>query len=146
MASSPGSEITGLQRGDGSVVAVSLSVGGPLIAGGAARVLAVNSYPPVGTLYRNDLLSVPDFAKILAEYPAKTAALKKNYATLEDLNEIQGFPTVTQTKVPLDEVLALRAAAVWMYAQPGFKTQMLTDGLNPRSRIPSPQSRTTSRR
>lgn len=126
-----GSYVQGFSRGDGPIMMTNLASTGALVKGGQARPILVTSVPPAGTLYRQYVLKVPTFASIKSTYPPKTATQKKEWAALDAFLGATSTPLVTQARVPSDEVAALRQAAVWMFAQAGFKTAILRDGQNP---------------
>jgi len=104
----------------------------------------VNNIPPAGTSYRAFTLNKPTIANLFKQYPGKTSTQDKSIAAVKALNSITGDPLVTQTKVTNDKVLALRAAAKWAFAQPGFKTTLLRRASIRPTSTRSLQSRTTS--
>jgi tripartite-type tricarboxylate transporter receptor subunit TctC len=127
-----GSYVQGFVRGDGPVMMTNLASTGPLVAGGTARALAVTSVPPVGTLYRQYVSSVPTFAQLEKQFPPKTTKQQKEWAALNAFFGATSTPLVTQTAVPGYKVDALRAAAVWMFKQSSFQSKMLGNGQNPK--------------
>lgn len=124
-------ETTGLLRGDGPMADIDLSLSCSILQAGKVIALATNVVPPVGTNCRKYLAAVPTLKQLEAKYPPKTKKLKTQWATLLSLLSITGNPTVTQTSVSGYKINTLRAALKWVYAQPGFRSEMLQFGLNP---------------
>jgi tripartite-type tricarboxylate transporter receptor subunit TctC len=126
-----GTYVQGFVRGDGPIMVTNLQATGKLVAAGKARSILVNAVPPPGTLYRQYTLGIPTFASLENRYPPKTAKQKTEWAALNAFIGATSTPLVTQPGVAAYKVAALRAAAVWMFKQPGFKSQILADGQNP---------------
>jgi hypothetical protein len=126
-----GTYVAGFSRGDGPAMYTNIASTGPLVAQGKAVILATSIVPPVGTLYRSIAASAPTFAQLLRKAPTKTKLEREQVAAVEALLSAADIPVVTQTSVPEYKLDALRAAADWMFKQPGFRTQMLGEGENP---------------
>lgn len=123
---------TGYERGDANVTMSSLTALGALVAGGQAQVLAITTVPTAGTEFRAAIDSAPTFGKLEKQFPAKTKAQRNQYEALNAALTLTGQAVFTQTRVAADKVGVLRAAAVWAFQQPGFKTAMLAAAQNPK--------------
>lgn len=121
--------LSGFQRGDGPLAILQYSSAESLMSSGFARPIAITAIPPLGTLDRKYVVSTPTFAGLVKQYLPKNASKTQlNAAQVFDTFVKSTFPLVTQTKVPADRLVALRAAVVWAYKQPAFKVAALAAG------------------
>jgi hypothetical protein len=120
---------SGFARGDGPVTFTPLPYAASLIQGHQAVALAVTSKIPVGMDYRSLVDTAPTIAQLLAKYPPKTPALKKQYQALEALSLETGFPMIAPNRVPKDELAALEAAIKESFTVPTTKAALLFAGV-----------------
>ncbi|HVB04979.1 MAG TPA: hypothetical protein VNF07_01860 [Acidimicrobiales bacterium] len=126
-----GQQVAGFQRGDGQLAWVTLGVGGPLIQGGAAKVIAATSKAPKGMAYGRLIANVPTTADLLKQYPAKNRSERAAYAAVALIDQMAAvLPIFTQTGVDATRVDALRAAAKWAFQQSSLRTELLNQGQN----------------
>lgn len=112
--------VQGFIRGDCAVTDVPLSTAGPLIQGGQAIPILLTAKPAKGELYSSLVQGVPTIAKQLAATPPKTSKAQRAVQALVNIDGGNSYEVFTGTKVPVDEVLALRAAVEWALKNPQF--------------------------
>lgn len=121
--------LSGFDRGDGPVTVTTLPFAGALIQAHQAVALAVTSKVPLGMDYRSLVDNAPTFSQILNKYPAKTKALKKQYASLISMANETGFPMIVPDHFPANDLATMRAALQWAFTQSSTKEALLNAGV-----------------
>ncbi len=122
------SVVQGFDRGDGPLMINGLSTVGPLIQGGLARPILISGKVQPGITYGNLVSSTPTFTQASKLVKPKDKNGAKLLTALLSMENVAGTLVMGPTKMPPNEVLAMRAAFQWAYQQSAFKQLLLSQG------------------
>jgi len=123
--------LQGYAEDEGIMFATSLASVGALIQGGQAIPILTNFKAPSNLTYANLLANTPDIAQEAKLDPPKGKSATKLLTALEAIENDSGQLLIAPSKTPKNEVVALRAAAVWAGKNVNNQNLMLSQGLIP---------------
>jgi tripartite-type tricarboxylate transporter receptor subunit TctC len=126
--SSSNAILQGFLRGDSDVISNNTSGMVASINGGAAKPVAISLPCPKAASFSSVVRGVPTYAQLFKTYPAKTADQKVARSYLFASTALPTEALVTQTKVPADEVAALRWAIQQAEQNKSCQTQLNASG------------------
>lgn len=121
--------ITGFERGDGNFESESVSQNVPLVQGGQAIALYQDALQPVSSPYYSLLKNTPTYEQVVKNYILKTKTAKQEAAIWEAFTSAPAIAFGGPTKMPINEVDAMRAAIKYALTNPSLKNTFVAEGI-----------------
>jgi tripartite-type tricarboxylate transporter receptor subunit TctC len=121
--------VTGFERGDGNFESESVSQNAPLVQGGQAIALYQDALQPLTSPYYSLLKNVPTYQQVVKRYIVKTNAAKRAASIWEDFTTAPAIAIGGPTKMPTNEVNAMRAAIKYALLNPTLKNTFIAEGI-----------------
>jgi tripartite-type tricarboxylate transporter receptor subunit TctC len=123
--------VNGFVSGDGNLVQQAITTMAPLVQGGKAIALYVGAALPPSSAYYTLLKGVPDFTQVQRHYELKTALAKRAATLLAGYMAASSIALGGPSRIPADEVSALRAAIKYAMTSGTVSSEFLAQGVPP---------------